>query len=530
MPESSVVSDANGISGANKALRQDLSDTALGALSVPNEVRVTFEPKVSVNVSQAETYVRHATTTKSPELALQYWFTAHKSDPTNVTILDNLLLKAAEIAGVPSNAKSTLRSCQQALQADRHLANDYLVSLLKYSLAPLDGKLLVDAAAAAQELNLEMATLILGERAVKMLSKSEDKNRRNLFVKLAGLFQHFESYQNAVNAAKFAQTVDPKSGELTLLIKNLSSLEYLQRSRIQKNVEIEGGFVRNIQDPQEQRRLHEASQTLQGEDALFRQVEEARQKVSDAPSDVRLISELAKALIRRGKEGDQKEALKILREGFTSTQDWTLSFEADDLVFAGTERRLRQLENQIEEIPENEEIKRQHAELSEKLISRKIESYKARVAKQSNVTSKKFELGELYLEAKLYEKAIDTFQGILGDPKLGLQALAKVGYGFLKLGRYDEAVFAFEEALAKFAIDKMSPYNDDGREIFLEIHFGKSAALYGKAEATEDTLLAKDALKEIARVLVLDLDYAGGPELREKIKALLASKKTHSPS
>jgi hypothetical protein len=151
---------------------------------------------------------------------MQCWLSGLRLDPASMRGLEQFFKSAAAFLsdnGTKGPSKDTMKMFGGRGGVDR-----YLQALLAWGMKPLDALLAVKAAEAASKLKMTEPTHWIGERALGAIA-NEKKPRKELFVKLIGVFANVGDFKLAVISGEAAVRLDPTDGKLAAEVRNLSA-------------------------------------------------------------------------------------------------------------------------------------------------------------------------------------------------------------------------------------------------------------------------------------------------------------------
>jgi tetratricopeptide (TPR) repeat protein len=268
----------------------------------------------------------------------------------------------------------------------------------------------------------------------------------------------------------------------------------MDEGRYTDSIGEEGGFRGSIRDAERQRELIEEESLAGGETVEERNLARARKAYEDAPTVPDNINRYAQLLKARLTPEAEEEALRIYMKGFEDTGEYRFRMRAGDIRIERLQRELRELDNQLEEKPDDAALIAQRDAKNTELLELQLEEYKERVRKYPTDNFRKFELGDVLFRLGRHGDAMEYFQPAKDEPKLRVRAGHMLGKCFLADDWYPEAISEFEETLG--AVDA------SGREYELAIRYDLMLALLEAASAEssiDHAKRAKDICSEIAR-------------------------------
>lgn len=474
------------------------------------------EPSDSFSPQKAEAFFKHARTvhdSENYEYAMQLWLNGIRRDPANMEAL-NAYLRSAEVYSVQNPKKGVSKPTKSAIAAKGDIGK-YLNALLDFGLKRMDVNTAIKAAQAAGKLQLTEPTKLIGEHALT-LAKNDPKAKKDMFVKLLDAFGSARNFQLAAVAGDLACRMDPTDGELQVRVRNMLASSTISGGGYDN--EEEGGFRKNIRDADKQLELQQDDTIAKTGSAKDQIIERTAAEFKERPEDLAVIAAYAKALLERGKNADELNAISLYTNAYKASGQFRFRQLAGDVQIRRGRRMLSKLEAKLKADPENAEVKAQHAEISQKFNLLQMKELGLQVENYPTDLSLKYQLGKLLYGDGKYNEAIEQFQLAQNEPKLKREVLNLMGQSFMKLGGWeDAAIQTFRQALN----NKM---NDDS-ELGMDLRYSLMNALAHKAEKDTDLESANEADSIAAAIAIQQFSYRDVREQREHIKALITKLK-----
>jgi hypothetical protein len=306
-------------------------------------------------------------------------------------------------------------------------------------------------------------------------------------------------YEHALTSVEYLVARNPADAALRDEQRDLSG-----RLTIAKGKYTEADTFRDsLHDAEKQKILHDSERVQQGEQTLDQVISAARQELSSDPANANKINNLVELLLRRERRTEEDEALELLVNAYSSTQNYSFKVRADDL-------RLKQLKRQAKAASEQARASgsdddRQQARLAAaEMVEAEVEIYSERVQKYPTDLRSKYRLGEAFFRARRFDEAIPALQAAGGDPRSRTRAELLMGRAFFEKGNFSQAADVLKDALEAHEIQ-----NDD---LAKELHYRLARAYEGAGNAAE-------ARNTYNRLLRMDYNYADG-DARQRLDAL----------
>jgi len=304
------------------------------------------------------------------------------------------------------------------------------------------------------------------------------------YLLLKDAYTSIGQFDKAIVALQRASKLKPSDKALADEFKNLTAELTMVRGRYDG----EGDFRKSIKDRESQEKLHGQAGVVKTEDYRASAVEDARRKIAENPELPANIFELADALSDLEDEQAENDAISLLENTYKARSDFSFGKRAGELRIKQTKRKIREAKAAVEANPDDEQAKKQVAELSAQLRSLELDHYRLCVKNYPTDLSAKFEYAVRLVEDKQYDKAIPLLQQAQRDPRRKIAAMNKVGFCFAEKGWLEDAVDVFTKAINSYEI------KEDAAAKELRYNLGKAYEQQG------DTTKALEVYRKIAQV------------------------------
>jgi tetratricopeptide (TPR) repeat protein len=446
--------------------------------------------------------------TGSYEYAMQLWLQGLRFDPGSMTGLEgyfNSALQHAEASG-GKISKETAKVFDGKTPIEK-----FLLSVLAWSMKFKDSGLAVKATESAASVDLAETTYWIGEKALG-LSKNDAKPRKDNFARLLEAFAKVGAYDKAVEAGEAALRMDPTDGELSGRVRNMSAQSTMARGGFDQTGQ-SGGFRANVRNLDKQRELEDADRIVKTEETIDRLVATAEEQYRANPSDMAVISNLAKRLRERGRPEDEDQAVKVLTKAYEETKQFRFRQEIGELRLRRASRALRKYRDAAESNPDNAEAQEKLKQASTQYLKMEVEELKLRVEAYPTDLGLKYELGKRYYDLERFEEAIALLQEAQSDSKIRGKVLGMLGECFLKIGWLDEAIETYRRAIDVHG-EMGSP------SVMLDLKYGLMASLQDKATKDRDVEAANEGFKLASTIAIQQISFRDVRARREQLKAL----------
>lgn len=313
--------------------------------------------------------------------------------------------------------------------------------------------------AGAHKLIAQAATnLELPETVVFAWECIRDQSPENTKVLLALGNAYIEAQrgEDAVAIGEQLLRMSPGLGEAQDLLKSGSVSQSLSKGKWEEE---DASYRTKLKDADEAVSLEQSAKLVTGEEAAEKLLNDALKRVEAEPENLNHYRDVVQGYEQLNDYPKAIEWLEKARELPSGSADATLLKKQSDLKIKALEVDVANKEAELADDPENEALKKEVEELSEKLAQIRTEEAQALVERYPNDPSYRFDLGKLLYESGEIDRAIQQFQISHRSPKVRLQSLTYLGACFKSKRQYDLAVEQYETA--KSEISAMSEQKKD---------------------------------------------------------------------
>ena len=186
--------------------------------------------------------------------------------------------------------------------------------------------------------------------------------------------------------------------------------------------------------------------------------------------------------------------------------------EAADIKISMASLQITKMAEQLATNPSNELQEKYDEAVAEFHTFRKTE-YQERAAKYPTDRKIRFQLGELAIEDKDINLAMECFQKAKDEPRLRVRAGQELGRCFASEGWYSEAAGEFKESIKALA--------GSDNETELSLRYDLMQSLAKKAKKDENIDLAREAMEICSGIARKDISYRDIRECRRNLEDLV---------
>jgi tetratricopeptide (TPR) repeat protein len=470
--------------------------------------------------AKAMTFFRHASTVaeaRNYDYSIQLYLDGLSHDPDNMNkheALREVALRRKVAGGKPAKMFDRWKGrgkdkVEKALQAE------YLWSKnpLNFATAVNVMERCVEAYEDQDEYNMGEVAYWIG---ILLLEKSEmDKqlNKQDL-LKLTDLFERIDAYHQAVNACRWALELDRDDYELESRLKDLQAEETMITSGYGEQIEtMDVDFKKTVRDMTKQQELDQENQLSKTEQAIEDILKRAREAFEANPDDLVLREKLVKALLDKRDDASENEAIKLLEEAYTKTEDFKFKRQIAEIQLRKVDRIIKKLKAAVVKDNKNTELVDKYKLALRQKVKMEINLYTECTKQYPTDRKWKYDLGRVLFSVKQYDKAVEQLQQAVADAKYRVQSLLLLGQCYLAQDWFDEAIETLEKAVEAYKIsdDKMA----------LELRYHWMIALEKSAVDSKNADRAKEAQKIASEILQTDINFKDIRQHMDRIRGLV---------
>lgn len=470
------------------------------------------ESRDEFDATKARKFFEHAQSmhdTANYEYAVILWLKGMRFDPTDMNSFEKFFDSAQAFMATPRTKGPT--KGQRDEVGGRKPIDKYLGALLQWATNLTDWSAGLKAMDAAAKLELAEQMHWVGEKVLGM-AQHDRKAKKDAFVQMMRIFASGGVFDLAVKAGDAACKIDPADGKLHNEVKNMSAQATMTRGGYEGTGKA-GGFRANIRDAKAQQELIEEEAVVKSEETMDRVIDRALADFRQRPDDQNALGKVARLLLERGKEDDEKLAFNLLMKGFEQHQVYKFKRQADEIRMRRLRRQLMPLREQAKASGADAEVKAKYEAGKRKLVDMETEIFEERVQNYPTDLTAKYELGRRYFEGGRFEDAIGQFQKAQGASGIGNRVRNYLAQSFSAMGWLDEAEDTYREAVQNHPTD-----ND---ELGMELRYGLMDVLGRKAADSKHLDAAKEAFKLASSIAIQQINYRDIRERREVLQALV---------
>ena len=248
-------------------------------------------------------------------------------------------------------------------------------------------------------------------------------------------------------------------------------------------------------------------------------MERAKSDWEEDPLNQNNIAKYADLLRKEGDDDHDKEAIRVLLEGFKRSKQYRFRMMAGDVKLAMERRKLRALREKAESGGLEEDLaKVQQFEM--KLKEAELAEYAERVEKYPTDLRLKYDYGKRLFDIERYDEAIPVFQDAMDDARNKASTAHYIGLCFLKQDWVEEAVESLRSAVDMYEL------KDD--EVHLGMRYDLMEALAKQAEENDDLETAEEAFSIARGIAMKKLNFREIKSYRDRLRELVKKLKSKS--
>ena len=405
----------------------------------------------------------------------------------------SLVRKAA--GGKPMGALKAMGLKKPSKDAKANLLN--AEKLLAYE--PGNVAHMVAVAKAAQKGGFRQTALWIGPLLLR--ANLDGKQDTNTFLLLKDLYRAVGEFKLAMDALGYAAASKPEDADLQHELRELAA----QMTISQGNYGGGGDFRNSVRDADKQRQLMEEDADIRSVDAMQGQIARARKEWEDSGRDNAKLVRLVEALTKSEDLKNENEAIDLLEAAYKESKSYRYRFMSEEIKLRQHARMERAMAQQLEENPDDEDLKKTVAELAHDRLVTELKHFQGAIKAYPTDMRMKFEAGRRLFELGRYDEAIPMLQQAQADAKYRDDAVVMLGRAFLEAEFVDEAIDTLR--------NKIETYQVQGDAKSKEMYYW-----YGRAlQENGDSEAAQKAYSQIAQ---WDFGYR---DVQQRIRELRAA-------
>lgn len=263
------------------------------------------------------------------------------------------------------------------------------------------------------------------------------------YILLKDSYTELRLFAKAVKACKCAIDIKPDDEFLRQELRDLSARMTMQNGKYEQ----EGNFTKSIKDRNKQHEMYSKQRLIKTVDIQKKTLQEAKQAVLEDPKSPVNILKLAQILFDNGTKDGFKQAVKILRDAYSRSDNFSFRRREGELVIKRLTLQVRQLQVDIKDDPENSTLKNDLVLTQNKLSKAQTQHFKACVDHYPTDTGMKYEYAICLIKDQQFDEAIPLLQLAQRDPRRKLAAMDETGLCFFLKGWYADAIDIFNKAI-----------------------------------------------------------------------------------
>ena len=454
--------------------------------------------------------------TRNYEYAITSYLNGLKFDPGNMEAHQSLF----EVAGLYKSigGKTATSKELREIATGKQIVDKFVAAELAWVKDALNPSLALKFTKIAADMGLSEVAYWAGEMGVRAVLRGK-KPTKNAIIQFVNIFEQINAADKAVQYGQIAMQLDPTDAQLEARVRNLSAQAAMNKGGYEDNAGEEGGYRKSIKDLDKQVELTEEDSLAIGSDAKHRRLERAKLDWEEDPINQNNIAKYADLLRKEGDDDHDKEAIRVLLDGFKRTKQYRFRMMAGDVKLSMERRKLRALREKAEAGGRKEDLaKVQQFEM--KLKEAELSEYAERVEKYPTDLRLKYDYGKRLFDIKRYDEAIPVFQDAMDDARNKASTAHYIGLCFLKQDWVEEAVESLRSAVDLYEL------KDD--EAHLGMRYDLMEALTKQAEENDDLDTAEEAFGIARGIAMKKLNFREIKSYRDRLRELVKKLKSKS--
>lgn len=248
--------------------------------------------------------------------------------------------------------------------------------------------------------------------------------------------------KDALRAADELLKLKPQDGDALSLMRKAAIAQTTEKG----NWEEKGSFRDKLKDEAQATMLEQASKIVTSEEMTQRLIDEALVRLQAQPENLNHYRSVVEGYKKLNKLEEALEYVRKARALPSGAADTTLGQQEHDLKTAILEKRIKDLETQVELTPANAEAVAALDKAKKDFATTQLVEAKDYAERYPNDYAARFTLANLYFQAGDYQNAIANYQQAQKNPKVRIAAITGMGRSLKARKMFDLAVAQFQSA------------------------------------------------------------------------------------
>jgi tetratricopeptide (TPR) repeat protein len=343
---------------------------------------------------------------------------------------------------------------------------------------------------AMQEMEIFEVAVLAAEAAVASSPSNPEFLRT-----LAKLYRAAGQPSRALDAYERMLELEPNDPDVLRDMKDTHTELHMEETKIE---EVKS-YRDMIKDKDEAVNLEQEAKVVRSEERIDDLIVDVQTRLEQQPNNVSLVRKLADLYMQKNDFDNAEKCLAaaLKQEG----SDPSLEKMLGDLRVRRVDSQIKKLKAELETKPEDAQLRQQLAELQSQREQLRLEETEARAKRYPNDLGIRYELGVLYFQRGIINKALEEFQQALKNPQNRIHALNYLGLCFRHEKHSDLAIKQFEIAEKEYVLmDNL-----------------KKEIIYNLADTLEQMGKNKEAKDQFLKIYEVDINFR---DVAQRIKNL----------
>lgn len=452
---------------------------------------------------KAKRFFEHAQATadsRQYDYSIECYINGLRHEPDNMEkheALYDVATRRKVAGGKPAGMLESLKSGgSSAVDKMLHAEMVWAKNPIKLDLMLDVMKRAVAADQAEPELNLGEVAFWVGEKILEMNHNAKHP-KTAVYLQARDLFRQIGAFDKAVEACRLAVNLEEENAQLLEELRDLQAEATMAAGKYGQGRE--GDFRQNVADAEKQQDLEAQDSLTKTESVKKRLIETRKAEYEEDPQDEARLRKYVDALLDVESEETEQEAMRLLNEAWERNGQYRYKMQWGDVQMRRLHRRLRAMRQEMQDNPDNPELKSKYEQAVAKVLQFELKEYQERVKNYPTDMRLRFELGKRLYQFRKYDEAIAAFQEARTDPKRRAESLAYLGRCYVQKGWLDEAVDTFREGIDNYEL------TDDN--VALDLRYNLMDAMEQLARKNNDASMAREAQKVASNILQAKINY-----------------------
>ncbi|MBI4567133.1 MAG: hypothetical protein HY719_01905 [Planctomycetes bacterium] len=258
------------------------------------------------------------------------------------------------------------------------------------------------------------------------------------------------------------------------------------------------GAVELLRDVEKTRELVKQAADVLDVQRIGDNIKALENSLTGDPGDVKALRRLIELCEAAGDAAKAQEYVERLIKW--EPENFDLTVKQGDIKVRQYEAYLAQIDQNLRSDPESAEWREKRKEARTKILKFKIREWERRAEHYPNDSKIRFDLGCMFMEGKLWDRAVKELQAARREPRFQIDAETRLGEVFFQQGRHSMALKQFEKVRELIGAGALDVRTKD--VVYWMVRCHQALGTYQQGYDLAETIFLEDAeYRDIADLL-----------------------------